>query len=186
MKNILLFCFLFISCFSMIVSYDSMKRLQIRHRKQQKVLVVVPGLGRKDRLSTVAHNIKILKLEQQNNTESSHSIKFQIDCTIYIYTSRENREFWAPSRDLEYLFEHCKVIENPGHMITENLFMLQPHFLQSIYDYVFILLDDVKIANPHDFSLPNILQLMQCNNLHIATPMVRNFVLSFSFRYSLT
>jgi hypothetical protein len=171
----------FLMCTLSASGEDEHLKKASRRQRKPNVLLVVPGLGRRDRLEIVAHNVRILSQQQYQNTSS---LKFHLDCTIYVYAHRSN-DFWQGTKDLSYLYDHCKMIESPGQKISANLFMVQPHFIQNNYDYVFIMLDDVKIPTPADFSLPSMIQLLQCNNLHLLSPQV-NALPTFLFVFTIT
>jgi hypothetical protein len=178
LKMIVAFCIIYFCLFSAFAN----EHAQEIHKRYSRVLLVIPGLGRPDRLSIVAHNLRII-LPQQFQTLPGIP-EFRFDCSIYIYASRERLPFWKDNpEDLKYLFEHCKIVELPGSQIASNLFMVQPHLLQGKYDYVFLILDDVKIPTASNFSLPNMIHLMHCNNLHLLSPRVSGKCI---FLFSLT
>jgi hypothetical protein len=125
-------------------------------------LLIVPGLGRSDRLLTVIGNLKKLEKYLQKDWE----------CVIYIYALRNVTEFWSKKVELDYIYNKCRVVENPNKRITENLFMVQPALLKYSHKLVFILFDDIKLIGKGAFQLDKILNLMKFNNLTIASPMV--------------
>ena len=137
-------------------------------------ILVVPGLGRIDRLEIVLFNIKLLvsgnyirKKEEiknnnininnndnNNNHEKKENKNEEIiyentwDCIIYIYADKNNKinnEFWGKTVELDYLRSYCDIIENPNKMVTENLFLFSPKNLEFSYNFIFILLDDCKL-----------------------------------------
>jgi hypothetical protein len=157
-------------------------------------LFVVPGLGRPDRLETTIHNLKQLQEESQRLRESDSSLStsmsrsgiqtisrlpsgtkaiIQWDCVIYIYASRLDAEFWSQHEGLSFLSQHCELVENPNKRVTENMYMIQPALLQATYDYVFLLLDDIKIVQQADFQLHRMIEIIHCNQLTVVSPMVR-------------
>lgn len=138
-------------------------------KMKKRGLLVIPGLGRSDRLDIVVYNIKqlaaanhILKI---NNVDSQEEISVKTDaekntdldlygnswdCLIYIYAEKENStttDFWSKKDELDYLRLYCDLVENPNKMVTENLFMVQPKTLELSYKYVFILLDDCRLLS---------------------------------------
>lgn len=104
-------------------------------------LIVIPGLGRADRLQTVVYNLKLLESKYINGSK-----QFKWDCIVYIYAPRTETSFWSETKEIEYIYSLCKVIENPNKRFTENLFMLQPALIKASYQRVFILLDDCKLS----------------------------------------
>lgn len=138
-------------------------------RKKDRGLIIVPGLGRDDRLQTVVHNIKLLL----DTKPEDHKHKVKWDCIIYIYAPRSD-SFWQETSHLNYLTNFCKLIENPGKRCTEHLYMAQPALFQHSYEYVFILLDDCKFDPKISQPLDKLLDIMLCNNLTIVSPMVSN------------
>lgn len=131
-------------------------------------LLVVPGLGRIDRLKTVVHNLKALDL---GRTKSSKDLRW--DCLVYVYANRSDQSFWSSKSDLDYVKSLCSIVENPGKKVTENLYLLQPATIKLAYKYVFILLDDIKIQLDNPFNLARAVQLMECNQLTVLSPVVR-------------
>lgn len=161
-------------------------------------LFVVPGLGRTDRLETTIHNLKQLQEESHkfqgvidettSNSNSHYPTKSGIktisrlspssmktiywDCVVYVYASRQETEFWSNTESLAFLSQYCELIENPNKRVTENMYMIQPALLQASYDYVFLLLDDIKIVQQADFQLHRMVELLHCNRLTVLSPMV--------------
>lgn len=142
----------------------------VKSSARLKGLLVVPGLGRADRLETVVHNIKMLK---KNNDGVSW------DCVIYIYAGREVESFWSQKNSLEYVSSECRLVEVPNQKVTQNLYMVQPALISQYYSNVFILLDDCKIMNAKNFNLTHILEIMHANKLTVASPMVRSIARSY-------
>jgi len=68
------------------------------------------------------------------------------------------------------------MVEHPGKMVTENLYLVQPALLRHAYTHIFILFDDCKLlrsnVNSESFDLRKILLVMDHNNLTLASPMV--------------
>lgn len=139
------------------------------------VLIVFPGLGRSDRLITVVNNVRLLV--EQVRMESARRLK--ITCVIYIYTSRQDTEFWSHTKEIDYLSMHCVLIEHIGKRVTENIYLIQPVYLKNQYDYIFLLLDDCKIQQPSDFDILGMIQIMQCNHLSVLSPLVSISIPSF-------
>ena len=164
-------------------------------------LFVVPGLGRTDRLKTTIHNIKQLQyasLKFQTNLKENIRIPPSLngshwsgiisvsqisstgksartiywDCVIYIYASRLDSEFWSHESALTFLSKYCELVEHPNKRVTENMYMIQPALLRGTYEYVFLLLDDIKIMQPSDFQLHRMIELLHCNELTVLSPMV--------------
>jgi len=141
-------------------------------RGRKEGLVVVPGLGRKDRLDTVVNNIR--------NLEGVLRSK-RWDCIIYTYAQREfveadayARYFWSNTMELKYLSSLCTIVENPGKRVTEHLHMVQPALIRSVYEYVFVLLDDCKIESMESFQLDGMVSIMKENRLTVASPKIVN------------
>lgn len=135
-------------------------------RTIQKGLLIIPGLGRSDRLLTVVHNLRILR------THYTKSYDTQWDCIAYIYAAREVTSFWSMTADVAYLHSECKVIEMPNKRVTENLHMVQPALIDQHYHKVLIFLDDCKIQSAQTFNLTRLLQIMDQQRLTVASPMV--------------
>ena len=136
---------------------------------QEKGLLIIPGLGRADRLTTVVHNLLILK-EHYLKT-----VNMQWDCVVYVYAPRELTSFWSQTQELQYVRSVCRIIEVPNKKVTENLFMVQPALIDQLYHKVFILLDDQKIVDAVSFNVTKMLHIMKVNGLTVASPMVRVF-----------
>jgi hypothetical protein len=129
-------------------------------------LLVIPGLGREDRLDTVVHSLRVLR------THYTNTLNVKWDCVVYIYAPRELTSFWSKSKELSYLYGECKVIEVPNKRVTENLYMVQPALIEQHYNRIIILLDDCKIQDPSSFNLTRILQIMDKERLTVVSPMV--------------
>jgi hypothetical protein len=174
----MLYCWLLLISFSFLllttqISSNPTKIFPLASRKFDgltKILLVIPGLGRNDRLSTVVHNVKLLF-----NQQSSGSTSFDLTCVIYIYAPKEDTSFWSSSNEehISFLSSKCQLLENPGKKVTENLFMVQPFYLYNQYNYIFLLLDDVKIKDSQTFSLSSMISVMHCNTLSVLSPLVR-------------
>jgi hypothetical protein len=130
-------------------------------------LLVIPGLGRIDRLRTVAYNLKMLDKQYLSGGESS-----PWDCVLYTYAGRNATEFWSQDKEWSYISSLCDLVENPGKRVTENLYMVQPQLLQHSYEYIFILFDDCVLVGDDHFDLARILRVMKKNKLTVASPMV--------------
>ncbi len=128
-------------------------------------LVVVPGLGREDRLKTVVSNLKLLEKDYINGKNNQ-----KWDCVIYVYAPRYD-SFWSLS-DIQYVQSLCKIVENPNKRVTENLYMLQPALIRSAYSKVLILLDDCRLPGNDSFDLVSMLRTMKQNDLTVISPMV--------------
>lgn len=137
-------------------------------------LIVVPGLGRKDRLETVVNNLKHLE-------DSIMSRRW--DCVVYTYGAREytsgdkqDSYFWSKANEagLDFVRSFCTIVENQGKRVTEHLHMVQPALIKSSYKYVFVLLDDCKIESSAAFSLDGMIAVMERNKLTAASPRIIN------------
>jgi hypothetical protein len=160
---------------------------QIQHTKNHpdppndnmlRLLLVIPGLGRADRLKTVLHNIRILFSETRMQEDVVGRRKIGLDCLVYVYSPREDSSFWNQKEDLAELTKNCKLIEHPEKRVAENLFLLQPYLLSpgshnAHYHYLFLLLDDIKIDDGANFKLSYLIKLMRCNELSVISPLVR-------------
>lgn len=148
--------------------------LQITFASDPVGIIVVPGLGRLDRIKTVAFNVEILFA-----SDSSSSIQW--DCVVYIYALRTDIAFWQDGRNgLIRIKKYCTLIENSGKRVSENMYMLQPALFQRSYSYVFLLLDDIMVPKDGQFSLQRMIQILHCNQLSVLSPMVR--FLQYLFR----
>lgn len=148
---------------------------------KQRGLIVIPGLGRADRLSIVVDNLKSL--------EEDFLRPGKWNCVVYIYALRSESSFWSMSKDLDYLYSRCGVVENTNNMITENLFMVQPPLIGPQYNKIFILFDDIKLTGPKtSFDLNKLLSVMYRNNLTVVSPQVSLLSLLYIMKtmYSLT
>ena len=115
--------------------------------KAGRGLVLIPGLGRVDRLQHVVHNLGLL--------EPFLSEKGGWDCVVYVYASRPSPNhpdvsetdaaFWAAEQRVrrEYVSQLCHVVENPGALVTQNLRMVQPHLLRLVYSHVLVCVTSV-------------------------------------------
>lgn len=149
---------------------DSISSIKPSSRKLVKSgLLVIPGLGRADRLTTVVENLALL----ENNY-----LKFGWDCIIYIYAPHNATDFWEKKRELSYISSLCNIVENTNKRVTENLYMVQPALLRDTYERIFILLDDCKLipsdsteslASPY-FDLAKLVRIMERNYLTVASP----------------
>lgn len=142
-------------------------------------LLVIPGLGRLDRLDTVVNNIKILEPYLSSSPGTNKDGRSGWDCVIYVYAPRtfpphDDNYFWSAKEKLDYLSSKCDIIENPNHKVTENMKMVQPALIKRTYQYIFILLDDCKIMMKKDFKLDEMISIMKENKLTLASPRVMN------------
>ena len=106
---------------------------------QAQGLIVIPGLGRADRLNNVVSNLELLK----SFIKVRNSIHW--DCVVYAYASRLDHDFWNMESQLGRLRTYCNIIENPRGKVTENMYLAQPALIRSHYELVFLLLDDIKL-----------------------------------------
>lgn len=194
----MVFCLLLILCLTWQQT-DSVVDVEVEHG-----LIVVPGLGRPDRMLTVVENFKKLRLGQQEYTSvderTGRSRPLVWKCIVYIYAPRTETVFWAMTSELKYLHDLCDVVENPNKRVAENMFMLQPALLKLTYSKVFLFLDDCQFVSSSPASdgsskggsggrdaatyasgeggggwgLQNLVSIMQRNNLTIVSPMVQN------------
>lgn len=132
-------------------------------QSNDKGLIIIPGLGRIDRLDTVLHNLNIIY--------SNKTISNKWDCVVYIYASRNQGEFWSQREKINKLYSYCSVIEVPGKRVTYNLYMAQPALLRNSYSLVFILLDDCRIISD-DFSSERFETIMKWNQLTMASAKI--------------
>lgn len=136
-------------------------------------ILVVPGLGRSDRLQVVYDNIVNLLGPKRTSTST-----VQWDCVIYVYTSRTDSEFWTSPENAKkwsFLSSRCDIVENIGKKVTENMYSLQPALIRAAYQYVFILLDDIKAPTSTSGPLlQQMIDVLTCNRLSILSPMVRS------------
>jgi hypothetical protein len=137
--------------------------------KFKKGLLIIPGLGRDNRLHIVQKNIRVLvssgillqkskkediernELNGENDIKGNKEYENIWDCVIYIYTKKPNEidilndSFWNKTGELTYLENFCEIVLNPGKLFTQNLHLVQPITVQYSYEYVFILLDDCRL-----------------------------------------
>jgi hypothetical protein len=161
--------FFIVLFFNFIINSFSKDNQKV-YEQQKKGLLVIPGLGRIDRLKTVVNNLKLLNRDYLSGKNDS-----LWDCIVYIYAQRTDTEFWNQNKELNYITSFCDIVENPNKKVTENLHMVQPFLINNIYEYIFILLDDCKLIAREDddtFDLNKILHVMNINNLTVASPMV--------------
>jgi hypothetical protein len=154
-------------------------------------LLVIPGLGRPDRLNTVQDNLRVLEDFLAGGKDSAW------DCIIYVYAQRdmsvESKAFWIGQKHrLEQLRSVCSLIETPGAKVTSNLHLVQPALIKHTYQYVFVLLDDCRLGQRSapgssastpatrgggelaSFDLGHFIRVMQANALTVASPRVLN------------
>lgn len=128
-------------------------------------LLVIPGLGDPFRLSIVVNNLSLLSEYLDGDNAS-------LDCIVYVYAPRNSSDFWSQSNNLAFISRYCNIIDHPNKRVTENLYMMQPIFVLKLYAYVFILLDDCKLLGGKSFPLNTMLNIMNKNNLTVASPKV--------------
>ncbi len=157
------------------------KRARRRMKNKKKGIIIIPGLGREDRIDIVKNNIEVLKRGNHlalKSTEVNVDINedrnhFKWDCVVYIYASHDDLTFWNKKADIEYIRTYCEIIENPKGRITQNLYLAQPFWLKNEYEYVFILLDDCKLDYNH-FDLSKMMNIMTINSLTVASARIIN------------
>jgi len=133
-------------------------------------LVIIPGVGRPDRLRTLVGSLKVLERDYLTAPQSPGGL-MGWDCIVYIYASHdEATEFWSMREELEFVKSLCRTVEHPNRRVTENLYLAQPALFRHAYSHVFILLDDCKLQR--GFNLQHIMRSMEYNNLTIASPRV--------------
>jgi len=138
-------------------------------------IVVIPGLGRSDRLHTVVHNLKTL---EHLLNQSEEFLRW--DCIVQIYADRTKKTagyLWASSnlKEINYITSVCNLIENPNNLVTHNLRNIEPYLIKSQYKYIFILLDDCKLTTSGNrFDMNKLASIMAFNNLTVASPVVLN------------
>jgi hypothetical protein len=141
------------------------------HVESPRGMIVIPGLGRSDRLRTVVHNLLLLASSRIGYTTSGLVVSW--DCVVYVYAPRTDEAFWGNIAEISYLASVCAMVENPGKKVTDNLYLAQPALLRRSYAYVFLLLDDCKIQSSNPLSLGHLVEIMHCNNLTVLSPIVR-------------
>lgn len=136
-------------------------------------LIVVPGLGRADRLKTVIDNLKLLERDYINGK------RYKWDCIVYVYAPRSETSFWSLKEKIDYIQSLCTIVENPNGRVTANLFLLQPALIRNSYSRIFILLDDQKLVSNTKsvdgrdaFDLQFMMKIMRQNNLTVLSPLV--------------
>jgi hypothetical protein len=137
-------------------------------------IIVIPGIGRSDRLKTVSHNLKHLA----DFIGGENSLW---DCMAYVYAPRNDTAFWQNAKALSTIAKFCDIIDHPYRRVAENLYMVHPTFVERLYKHIFILFDDCKLLSKEKkFDLSRLLTIMSYNNLTVATPKVMIFY-SISF-----
>lgn len=139
--------------------------LNLSKESNTKGLVVVPGLGRSDRLRTVVSNLRLLEKDYLGGFN-------QWDCIIYIYANKSDISFWSLRKQLSYVESLCKIVLNPNGKVSENLHLLRPSLINTSYSKVFIFLDDCKLSGDSNFDLSVMSQTMDQNNLTVISPLV--------------
>ena len=129
-------------------------------------LLVIPGLGRSDRLRTVVWNLRMLE------EHYFHGSGIKWSCIVYIYAPREDVTFWSNADELMYLERSCDIVEVANKRVTENMYMFQPALIKHSVHVIFLLLDDCRIVDTHTFDLNRMLKVMVANNLTVASPLV--------------
>ena len=142
-------------------------------RRPKDGLVVIPGLGREDRLVTVRDNLRMLERLAYIGSGGGRPW----DCIVYVYAPHNDTKFWSNQEDIGYISSVCDIVENSNGRITENLHMLQPSLIKSAYKRVFILFDDIQLIGKNtlmssDFDLGGFVEMMSRNGLTVASPRV--------------
>lgn len=128
-------------------------------------VVFIPGLGRLDRLRIVLSNVRYLR--------QLLVIDDTWDCVVYVYAPRSDIDFWGHAKEIRELGTYCRIVENPGKLVAENMKAFRPESIHLNYQYVFLLLDDCRIcAVPPCVELEKLITLMQHNELSLASPRV--------------
>eukprot|EP01038_Epipyxis_sp_PR26KG_P013597 gene13597-18251_t len=76
------------------------------------------------------------------------------------------------TEQLNYVGKWCRLIETPGRMVTENLYLVQPYLIDNIYSHVFILFDDIVLIGKNKFNLNKLLRIMEHEKLSVVSPMI--------------
>ena len=167
---------LLLRCFVSVPSSGVQGSLNLGHREG---LLVIPGLGRSDRLNTALNSLQLLSHKLVGTNAAW-------DCMVYVYAPREWKaqpdSIWYQEKKMEDLRSLCQVIENPNKKVTENLHMVQPALIKHTYSYVFVLLDDCELqaslgttnssSSKGEFDIDRILAVMETNKLTVASPFV--------------
>ena len=126
-----------------------------------KTLLVIPGIGvNPNRTSIILSNLQYLF--PININKSMAAMETHIDCLIFVYKT-------LPSDLVDQLSLSCSLEYFYHGNYAFYLRGLVPQLLQqSGYTHVFVLLDDVRLGKY--FNLNQILDIMDYNNLTIATP----------------
>lgn len=78
---------LLLLCYNILIISDKDKG----RRFHKEGLLVIPGVGRPDRLQTVAHNLRLL---ERNYLSDDGNRPARWDCIIYVYAMHNHTEFW--------------------------------------------------------------------------------------------
>lgn len=149
--------------------------LRLRSGPSKRGLLVIPGVGRSDRLRTLVSSLKLLERNYLTGPRRSW------DCVVYIYAPPSDVSFWGMKEELGYVNSLCSTVEHTNKRVTENLYMVQPALIKNVYSHVFVLLDDCKLLPDPDsvvpgsepaFNLQRMLDIMEHNNLTLASPRV--------------
>jgi hypothetical protein len=153
-----------------LLSSVSMEKFRMQKR-DVKGLLVVPGVGREDRLSTLVESLRLLYPYLKGESA-------QWDCIVYVYAPRSDTSFWSSKELLKKVLSVCDIVENPGKRVTDNMRSVQPSLIKRHYNHVFVLLDDCKLvpSSPQALSwdLQKLLDVMTYNGLSVATPRIEN------------
>jgi hypothetical protein len=136
-----------------------------RSDSRKEGLIIIPGVGRADRLKTVVHNLQAMR----NYLEGASATW---DCLIFTYAPRNDTSFWSNQKEIEFITNMCDIYENPGKRVAENIYIVHPLFIERAYKHMFILFDDCKLVGKESFPLQRIIRIMQYNSLTIASPRV--------------
>lgn len=143
-------------------------------RQRVRGLLVVPGVGRGDRLETLVQSLRLL----YSNLKGENA---QWDCVVYVYAPRSDEAFWGDENvknSLKYVRTICDVVEHPNKRVTENLRAVQPALIRRTFTHVFILFDDCKLVpsskDALTWDLDGLLDVMVYNRMNLVSPRVEN------------
>eukprot|EP00122_Pirum_gemmata_P021622 Pgem_evm1s20130 len=121
---------------------------------------MVNAVGREKVLNNVASNINLFLNDASRNWE----------CLIVVFADEEK----LPAEKLEVIPEKCSIFRSVGSGWGSNLLLLDPKILEFLFDYIFILLDDLFLLQngPNAVDLTKAVLKMQTYNIDIFSPRV--------------
>ena len=126
-------------------------------------LFFVPGLGSKARMSTLLKNLNLFM-------HKFDSISHHWDCLVYIYSPVDS-DFWSAEKEINKLSSVCELVHNPLKRYGDHIKSMHPFLVAKSYEYVFMLLDDVKL-HEDSFDIDHMIDIVKRNNVTFASPFI--------------